>query len=79
MRKTFQEYFEKFNLKHYDYDFDEFTKYCEGIHPRLPELIAKYGNPYEVSEENVQMIKMNKMAKNVVKIKLAAMAGPFMG
>ena len=52
MRKTFQEYFEHAKVQHYDYDFDEFTKYCIGSHPRLPELIEMYGNPYEVSEEN---------------------------
>lgn len=51
LRSTFQEYFDKAGVKHYDYDFEDFQKFCEGKHPRIPELIEKYGNPYEVSEE----------------------------
>jgi len=30
---------------------DDFNKYCEGKHQRIPELIKMYGNPYEISEE----------------------------
>ena len=51
MKSAFKEYFELANVPHYDYDFEEFTKYCVGRHPRLPELIKIYGNPYEVSDE----------------------------
>jgi len=32
----------------YDYDYEDFLKYCEEHHPNIPRLIKKYGNPYEV-------------------------------
>ena len=60
LRSSFKEYFEEAGVKHYDYDFEEFQKFCIGRHPRIPELIEKYGNPFEVSPDLVEMLKMEK-------------------
>lgn len=48
MRETFREYFAFKKVPDYDYDFDDFLKYCSEIHPNIERFIKKYGNPYEV-------------------------------
>jgi len=79
LRMTFKEYFEEAGVKHYDYDFEEFQKFCIGRHHRIPELIEKYGNPFEVSPEQVNMFKMEKQSTELVRLSLSAAAGPFLG
>jgi len=81
MRKTFEEYFKKVGRPHYDYEFEDFQAWCIGRHPRLPFLIARWGNPYEVSEEAREMLKKEKIAGvgGLVTLKLSASAGPFVG
>lgn len=48
LRETFREYFALKNVPDYDYDFEDFMKFCEFNHPNIQHLIKKYGNPYEV-------------------------------
>ena len=48
LRETFREYFALRKVPDYDYDFEDFMKYCEKIHPNIQVLIKRYGNPYEV-------------------------------
>jgi hypothetical protein len=48
MRESFHEYFAVKKVPDYDYDFDDFLKYCEEHHPNIMRLVKKYGNPYEV-------------------------------
>ena len=36
------------NVPDYDYDYEDFMKYCEEWHPNVPFLVKRYGNPYEV-------------------------------
>ena len=48
MRETFREYFVLKNVPDYDYDFEDFMKFCEEGHPNIKHLIKRYGNPYEV-------------------------------
>ncbi len=51
LRQTFREYFAFKKVPDYDYDFDDFLKYCEEHHPNIMRLINKYGNPYEVESK----------------------------
>ncbi|CAD8054213.1 unnamed protein product [Paramecium sonneborni] len=48
LKSSFEEYFLLKNVKHYYYDFDDFTNYAKQNHPKVIELIKKYGNPYEI-------------------------------
>lgn len=48
LRQAFREYFALKNVPDYDYDFADFLKYCDELHPNIPSLIKRYGNPYEV-------------------------------
>ena len=48
MRESFKEYFDLKKVPDYDYDYQDFMKYCEEWHPNVPFLIKRYGNPYEV-------------------------------
>jgi hypothetical protein len=52
MRESFREYFAFKKVPDYDYDFEDFLKYCDEHHPTIPKLIKKFGNPYEV-ESNI--------------------------
>lgn len=51
LRETFKEYFTLKNVPDYDYDFDDFLKYCDVHHPGIQYFIKKYGNPYEVERK----------------------------
>lgn len=48
MRETFREYFALKNRPDYDYDFEDFMKWCNEHHPNISMFIKRYGNPYEV-------------------------------
>ena len=48
LRETFREYFIFKGVPDYNYDYEDFLKYCGINHPNIPRLIKKYGNPYEV-------------------------------
>lgn len=51
MRETFREYFRLKNRPDYDYDFDDFIKWCNEHHPNIHLFIGRYGNPYEVESK----------------------------
>lgn len=81
MRNTFDEYFKHSGQNPYEYDYEAFLNYCDGRHPRLPELIQMYGNPYEpekMKEEQKQSQSAPKRAK-MVSVLLSAYSGPFLG
>ena len=44
----------------YDYDFEDFLKFCEEEHPNIPRLIQRYGNPYEVESNSLVMQSRRK-------------------
>lgn len=48
MKSAFEEYFILKKVKHYYYDWDDFVLFVNANHPKVHELIAKYGNPYEI-------------------------------
>ncbi|CAK92473.1 unnamed protein product (macronuclear) [Paramecium tetraurelia] len=48
LKSSFEEYFLLKNVKHYYYDYDDFINYAKQNHPKVIELIKKYGNPYEI-------------------------------
>ncbi|CAD8138498.1 unnamed protein product [Paramecium pentaurelia] len=48
LKSSFEEYFLLKNVKHYYYDYDDFINYAKINHPKIIELIKKYGNPYEI-------------------------------
>jgi hypothetical protein len=48
LKSAFEEYFLLKNVKHYYYDYDDFVKYATENHPKVLELIKKFGNPYEI-------------------------------
>ena len=82
LRNTFQEFFTKTNQTAEKYDYNQFIDYCASEHPRIPELIQVFGNPYEDSlihggktEEEAQK---NKSA-GFVSVKLSAFSGAALG
>lgn len=66
MRESFKEYFTLKSVPDYDYDFEDFMKYCEVHHPGIQFFIKKYGNPYEV-ERKCWFILEKKEIKEIVK------------
>lgn len=62
LRETFREYFAFKKVPDYDYDFEDFLRYCEENHPSIPRLIKRYGNPYEV-ESKFASIQRKKKSK----------------
>jgi hypothetical protein len=53
LRESFREYFAVKKVPDYDYDFEDFLKYCDQHHPNIPTLIKIYGNPYEVESTHL--------------------------
>lgn len=47
----------------YDYDFEDFLKFCEEEHPNIPRLIQRYGNPYEV-ESNLLLMQSRRKSRS---------------
>lgn len=62
LRQSFREYFAVKKVPDYDYDFDDFMKYCDNLHPNVKKLINIYGNPYEV-QSNCLLIQKKKRFK----------------
>lgn len=60
MRESFREYFAFKKVPDYDYDFQDFLKYCEVHHPNMPTFIKRYGNPYEVEGKSSLTQRRNK-------------------
>jgi hypothetical protein len=63
MKKSFEDYFTISKENQYDYDFAAFMKYVLEDHPRVPELIKKFGNPYEITEKMREEAKAEALAK----------------
>jgi hypothetical protein len=85
LRETFNEYFTLKKVPDYDYDFEDFTKWCEGLHPKIERLIKKYGNPFEPQKKEIveiikkEEIKEVKKPGGMVEIKLHFRGGVFEG
>lgn len=48
MKSAFEQYFLLKQVPHYFYDYEDFLVYALKFHPRIPFLVKKYGNPYEI-------------------------------
>jgi hypothetical protein len=48
MRETFREYFAEKKKLDYDYDYNDFLKWCSIHHPNIEIFIKRFGNPYPV-------------------------------
>lgn len=48
MKSAFEQYFLLKKVPHYFYDYEDFLQYASKHHPRIPYLIKKFGNPYEI-------------------------------
>lgn len=48
MKSAFEQYFLLKKVPHYFYDYEDFLQYASKQHPRIPYLIKKFGNPYEI-------------------------------
>lgn len=79
LRDSFREFFEVTGQNPDKYSLNEFLEYCSLNHPRVPELMAIYGNPYEdVKTVGSTTTTTRKMA-SFVNIKLYALCGPSLG
>jgi Leucine-rich repeat (LRR) protein len=79
LRDSFREYFELTGQNPEKYFLDQFLEYCSKNHPRVPELIQLYGNPYEdVKTDGTTTTTTRKMA-SFVNVKLYALCGPSLG
>lgn len=63
MRETFREYFRLKNRPDYDYDFEDFIKWCNEHHPNIHLFIGRYGNPYEVESKILFYFQKKKKFK----------------
>lgn len=80
LRNTFHEFFDKSKQTAFDYDFADFEKFCKTDHPRIPELIKKYGNPYDESVKNKPKDQPAKpVMASLTKVQLNAFSGPYLG
>lgn len=76
MRETFREYFRLKNRPDYDYDFEDFIKWCNEHHPNIHLFIGRYGNPYEVEKKKEiqeiikQEVKQTEIKKGTGMIKV---------
>ena len=85
LRSTFQEYFDKTGQTSNGYDYKQLLDYCASEHPRIPELIKLFGNPYEEGlhgnklekDPSVAALKGNKAG--FVVVKLLAFTGAAVG
>lgn len=86
MKEIFHEYFNFKKVPDYDYDYADFLKWTEPIHPNISRLIKIYGNPYEPHQKDiVELIKKDEMPKNMKKpggtceLKIEMRDGPMAG
>jgi len=80
LRNAFHEFFEKFGESGDEYDFDKLQEYCSEFHPRIPELMKIYGNPYEEGIKGKPKFEVVKPKAGVlIPIKLNAFSGPCAG
>ena len=81
MRNTFDEYFKYSGQNPYEYDYEAFLKYCDGRHPRVPELIQIYGNPYEPEKmkEEKKVADSGPKKSKMISVSLSAFSGPALG
>ena len=66
MRKTFEEFFEFYKRKYWDYNLDELHQYLkENNHPTVEKLIIKHGNPYPLaSQKIIDQLKIEEEEKS---------------
>lgn len=82
LRNTFHEYFEKTGQTSYNYDYEQYLSYCTIEHPRIPELIKLYGNPYEESlkgDKNHAELAPKIGSSGFISLKLSAYSGSALG
>ena len=80
LRNTFHEFFTSSGQNGDEYIIEEFNKYCETDHPRIPELMKMYGNPYDEGIKNKQKAEAAKpKVANLISIKLNCFSGPGLG
>ena len=80
LRNTFQEFFEKSGQPSTEYDFDDFKAYCDENHPRIAELMKKYGNPYDDGIKGKPKPEVQKATfAALINIQLNAFSGPCLG
>jgi len=81
LRDTFREFFEKTGQNPYAYKYDEFLEYCKNRHPRIPELIKIYGNPYEEVKGDEKSATDSTKPKyaSMILLRLNALSGPCLG
>lgn len=46
MREVFHEYFQLRKVPDYDYDYEDFLKWAQTLHPNINRLTKIYGIPY---------------------------------
>ena len=80
LRKTFEDYFKMVNRPDYDYDFDHFMNFAIENHPRIPQLIKIYGNPYEIApKEEIKNEEKINLKSASLSFKITSLAGPLLG
>lgn len=80
LRNSFHDFFEKSGQSSYEYDFDDYKEFCAVHHPRIPELMKKYGNPYDDGIKGKQKPAAPKTTMaSLINIKLNAFSGPCLG
>ena len=83
LRNTFQEFFEKSGQKSVEYDYNQFLDYCASEHPRIPELIKIFGNPYDegIKGNEIKFAEPTIKApgSNFIRLSLNAFTGSAMG
>jgi len=80
LRNAFHEFFDKFGQNGDEYDFDQLKDYCSKCHPRVPELMKMYGNPYEEGIKGKPKVEVVRPKAGIlIAIRLNAFSGPHMG
>lgn len=80
LRNAFHEFFEKSGQSGDEFDFEQFKEYALKEHPRIPELMKMYGNPYEDGIKNKPKIEVAKPKAGVLTlVNLNAFTGPQAG
>jgi len=86
LRSTFQEYFDKTGQNNINgYDYNQLMDYCASEHPRIPELIKKFGNPYEEGmkenrvAEDPTLAQLKGTKAGFLTVRLSAFTGPAVG
>ena len=82
MKEVFHEYFNLRKVPDYDYDFEDFLKWTETLHPNIGRLLKIFKNPYEPQTKEIVKIIHQDMPVNIKKpggmldIKIEVRNGP---